>query len=56
MSMRMNRRAYQKLIDGDMEWLMKQPRTLEREHIEIILKLSPDKEYGKPAIDEDSNH
>ena len=46
MGMMMNRTAYQKLIDEDIEWLLKQPRTLEREHIHAILKESPTRLYG----------
>lgn len=41
----LNRRAYQRLIDEDLEWLDKQPRSLEREHIKDIVRLSPSREY-----------
>ena len=41
----LNRRAYQRLIDEDLEWLEKQPRSLEREHIKDIVRLSPSREY-----------
>jgi hypothetical protein len=37
-SLILNPRAYRDLIDGDLEWLLKQPRTLERDHIELILR------------------
>ena len=40
MGMMINREAYQKLIDEDIEWLMKQPRSLERDHIVSVLKNS----------------
>lgn len=30
--------TYIKLIQGDLDWLLKQPRDLERDHIEAILK------------------
>ncbi len=30
--------AWRKLIDEDLAWLLKQPRTLERDHIEVMLK------------------
>lgn len=33
-----NSAAYRQLVDEDLEWLRKQPRTLERDHIEVILK------------------
>lgn len=45
---RLNRTAYERLIAENIEWLLKQPRTLERDHIECILRNSPDKEY--PAV------
>ena len=52
MGMIVNREAYQKLIDEDIEWLMKQPRTLERDHIVSVLKNSVDRLYGKEKMDE----
>ncbi len=33
-----NSTAYRKLIDENIEWLLSQPRTLERDHIEIVLR------------------
>ena len=33
-----NASAYRQLIDEDLEWLLSQPRTLERDHIEQILR------------------
>ena len=33
----MSKEAYEKLIRENVEWLNKQPDTLEREHIELIL-------------------
>ena len=38
MGMILNAEALRKLLDGDLEWLLKQPRTLERDHIEIIVR------------------
>ena len=38
MEMKVNREAYRKLIDEDIEWILKQPRSLEREHIVSVLK------------------
>lgn len=38
MGTNMNSDAYRKLIDEDLEWLNKQPRTLEREHIKQIVE------------------
>lgn len=43
----MNRDAYEQIIKEDIDWLMKQPRTLERDHIQLVLELSPDREYGE---------
>ena len=42
-----SRRAYQELIDGDIEWLLRQPRDLKREHIEAVLRKSVELLYGK---------
>lgn len=33
-----NAPAYKKLVDENLEWLLSQPRTLERDHIELILR------------------
>ena len=41
----MNREAFQRLVDEDMAWLLAQPRSLERDHIEAILKAIPDYVY-----------
>ena len=45
--MRVNREAFEKLVREDKEWLLKQPRTLERIHIEEILDEIADLVYGK---------
>lgn len=45
--MGVSRRAYQELIDGDIEWLLRQPRDLERGHIEAVLRKSVELLYGK---------
>ena len=39
--------AFQRLIDRDLEWLMEQPRTLERDHIEAIIKQTIDLHYER---------
>jgi hypothetical protein len=44
----MNRSAYQALIDEDIAWLMQQPRTLERDHIAMIVKKSVQMYYPEP--------
>lgn len=38
MSCKLNRSAYQRLIDENIAWLMKFPRTLEREHTIFVLR------------------
>lgn len=45
MSLTLNKSAYTKLIEEDIEWLLKQPRTLEREHIVAVLKESVESFY-----------
>lgn len=44
----MNERAYQKLIDGNIDWLLKQPFSLEREHIEECLRWLRENRYRRP--------
>lgn len=34
----LNRSAYQQLFDEDIEWVLKQPRTLERDHVVDCLR------------------
>lgn len=41
----LTRRAYEQLIAENIEWLLQQPRTLERDHIEQIVRRSPHHEY-----------
>lgn len=36
MTMMVNHDAYAKLVAEDLDWLLQQPRTLEREHIEAV--------------------
>ena len=52
MEMMINREDYQKLIDEDIEWILKQPRSLERDHIVSVLKNSVERIYGKEKMDE----
>lgn len=47
MSMQICKEAYQELIDGDIEWLIRQPRDLERDHIEEVLRKSVELLCGK---------
>lgn len=44
---KLTRSAYQKLIDEDLAWLDTLPRTLERDHVREIVRLSPKHEYGE---------
>lgn len=46
MSGRLLRHAYEKLIAEDLEWLAKQPRSLERDHIAAVLRESTAYTYG----------
>ena len=54
MSMQICKEAYQELIDGDIEWLLRQPRDLERDHIEAVLRKSVELLYGKEIDNEQS--
>ena len=45
MSSTLNRAAYQQLIAEDLVWLRNQPRSLERDHIEAIVRASEGHEY-----------
>lgn len=47
MSGKLTRWAYRKLIEEDIAWLKEQPRTLERDHIVLILERSEVHEYGE---------
>ena len=51
MGMMVNREVYQKLIDEDIEWILKQPRSLERDHIVSVFKNSIECIYGKAKMD-----
>jgi len=33
-----NRAAYQKMLADDLEWVLQQPRTLQRDHLEQVLR------------------
>lgn len=39
--------AFQRLINRDLEWLMEQPRSPERDHIEAIIKQTIDLHYER---------
>lgn len=47
MSIQICREVYQELIDGDLQWLLKQSESLERDHIEAVLRKSVELLYGK---------
>ena len=42
----MTRATYELLVSEDLEWLLAQPRSLERDHIECLLRFSPAQLYG----------
>lgn len=42
---RLNKSGYEQLINEDIAWLEKIPRTLERDHIIAVLKASIEHEY-----------
>ena len=44
----LNRKAYQELIDENLEWLYEQPSCLERHHIAEILRWSVGALYDGP--------
>ena len=44
----LNRKAYQELIDADIEWLQKQPQSIERVHILLCMAWC---RANKPLID-----
>ena len=41
----MSRGEYEKLVVENIDWLLAQPRTLEREHVILIVRASVDHEY-----------
>lgn len=47
-----NREGHQKLIAEYIEWVLKQLRSLERDHIVTVLKNSVERLYGKEKMDE----
>lgn len=47
MSCTIDKEAFQRLINRDLEWLMEQPRSPERDHIEAIIKQMPDLHYER---------
>ncbi len=53
MSSKLNKFAYEQLINEDIEWINTMPRTLEREHIIDVLKYSVKLFY--PEKNTDSN-
>ena len=43
----MIKETFQSLINSDLEWLMKQPRSPERDHIEAVIKQTIDLHYER---------
>ena len=56
MSMRMTRREYERLVAENIAWLKTMPRTLERDHILMILgeavRYEYDSDYARGVADE----
>lgn len=50
MSSRINQHTYKKLIDENLEWLATTSRSLERDHIELIVKASESHEYDSVKV------
>lgn len=46
----MNRTAYEQIIRENLEWVDKQPRSLESDHIRLVLKDSIDRLYGNDYL------
>lgn len=50
MSVLISSEAVKKILQGDLDWLLQQPESLERDHIEAILKnLIKRVNEGKPV-------
>lgn len=47
----LNRPAYERLFNEDIEWLLRQPRTLEREHIRDCLRWMREHKHEIEDID-----
>lgn len=47
----MIKEASQSLINSDLEWLMKQPKSPERDHIESVIKQTIDLHYERQESD-----
>ena len=47
MSCTIGKEAFQRLINRDLEWLMEQPRSPERDHIEYVIKQTLDLNYER---------
>ncbi len=47
---KLTKHAFEGMITQDIEWLMKQPRTLERTHIVQILEKCAEHYYPPPVI------
>ncbi len=46
----MNRRTYEELIAENLDWLLKQPQSLERDHIELIVRRSANHEFAEAEL------
>lgn len=48
MGSRMTKAAYEQMVTENVNWLLQQPRTLERDHIIMIVEASVAHEYPSP--------
>lgn len=48
MTTKLTRSGYEAIVKGDLSWLLRQPRSLERDHIAEVVKASVDHEYPAP--------
>jgi site-specific DNA-methyltransferase (adenine-specific) len=48
MVMTLNRQAFQQVVDEDLAWLAQQPRTLERDHVEQLVRDAVEQYYARP--------
>lgn len=51
MALTLNKVAYTKLIEGNIEWLLGQPESPERKRIEAVLRDAPDRQYEEDYAD-----
>jgi len=50
MATTLNREAFERICAENLEWLRKQPRSLERDHIELLLMSAPGIYYDELPV------